>query len=49
LSEIFAGKRNISARLAVKLEKVPGISSHYWLGLRMEYDLYLAMHKEASA
>ncbi len=47
LSEIFAGKRNISARLAVKLEKILGISYHYWLGLQMEYDLFVAKQLEA--
>lgn len=47
LSDIFAGKRNISARLAVKLEKILGISSHYWLGLQMEYDLFVAKQLEA--
>ena len=49
LSEIFAGKRNISARLAVRLEKLFGISSNYWLGLQMEYDLYVAKQLEATA
>lgn len=47
LSEIFAGKRNISAKLAVRLEKLLGISSHYWLGLQMEYDLFVARQEEA--
>ena len=42
LSEIFAGKRNISAKLAIRIEKLLGSSSHYWLGMQMEYDLYLA-------
>src|SRR5476649_2696649 len=46
LSEIFAGKRNISAILAVKLEKLLGISSHYWLGLQMEYHLFVARQAE---
>lgn len=49
LSEIFSGKRNISARLAVKLEKALGISSHYWLSLQMEYDLFIARQEEAHA
>ena len=49
LSEIFAGKRNISARLTVRLEKILGISSHYWLGLQMEYDLFIAKQLEAHA
>ena len=47
LSEIFAGKRNISATLAVRLEKLLEISSHYWLGLQMEYDLFIAKQEEA--
>ena len=49
LSEIFSGKRNISATLAVRLEKLLGISSHYWLGMQMEYDLFLAKQAEAAA
>lgn len=49
LSEIFAGKRNISAVLAVRLEKLLGISSHYWLGMQMEYDLFLAKQAETAA
>jgi addiction module HigA family antidote len=49
LSEIFAGKRNISARLAIRLEKLLGISSHYWFGMQMEYDLYIAKQEEAVA
>lgn len=46
LSEIFAGKRNIPAKLAVKLEKLFGISAQYWLGLQMYYDLYQAKQQE---
>jgi len=49
LSEIFSGTRNISAKLAVKLEKLLGISAHYWLGLQMEYDLYIAKQEETMA
>jgi addiction module HigA family antidote len=47
LSEIFAGKRNISAALAVRLEKFLGISAHYWLGMQTEYDLFIARQEEA--
>jgi len=47
LSEIFAGKRNISATLAIRLEKLLGVSSHYWLGMQMEYDLFIARQEEA--
>ncbi len=46
LSEIFAGKRNISAKLAVKLEKLFGSSAHYWLGLQMAFDLYQSKQQE---
>jgi antitoxin HigA-1 len=46
LSDIFAGKRNISAKLALKLEKLLAISAQYWLGMQMEYDLYLAKESE---
>jgi antitoxin HigA-1 len=47
LSEIFAGKRNISAALAVKLQKLLGVSAHYWFGMQMEYDLFVAKREEA--
>jgi HTH-type transcriptional regulator/antitoxin HigA len=47
LSEIFAGKRNISAKLALRLEKLLNISANYWLGMQMEYDLYVARHEMA--
>jgi HTH-type transcriptional regulator/antitoxin HigA len=46
LSEIFAGKRNISASLAVRLERLFDTSSHYWLGMQMEYDLFIAKKKK---
>jgi len=45
LSEIFAGKRNISAKLALRLEKLLDVSANYWLGMQMEYDLYIARHE----
>lgn len=40
LSGIFAGKRNISAKLAIKLEKLLQVSAQYWAGLQMTYDLH---------
>ncbi|WP_316750442.1 HigA family addiction module antitoxin [Pedobacter gandavensis] len=48
LSQIFTGKRNISITLALKLEKVLGISAEYWIGLQTAYDLQEA-RKEAMA
>lgn len=46
LSELFKGKRNINARLAVRLEKVLSISAEYWLGLQSAYDLGQARELE---
>lgn len=46
LSELFKGKRHINARLAVKLEKVLGISAEYWMGLQSAYDLTIARELE---
>lgn len=45
LSEIFSGKRNISAKLALKIESLLDISANYWLGMQMEYDLFIARHE----
>ncbi|GGC33278.1 hypothetical protein GCM10011386_26710 [Parapedobacter defluvii] len=39
LSELFSGKRNITATTAVKLERELGISAEYWIGLQTDYDL----------
>lgn len=46
LSQIFTGKRNISAQLAIKLEKRLGISAAYWFGLQNAYDLQQARQLE---
>lgn len=46
LSELFKGKRNINARLAVTLEKALGISAEYWLGMQSAYDLGQARELE---
>jgi len=46
LSQIFTGKRNISAQLAIKLEKYLNISAAYWFGLQNAYDLQQARHLE---
>ena len=48
LSEILKGKRNISPRLAVRLEKVLNISAEYWLNLQMAWDLQKARNEEYS-
>lgn len=46
LSQIFNGKRNISAQLAIKLEKYLGVSAEYWYGLQNAYDLHEARHHQ---
>src|SRR5580698_3235612 len=46
LSELFKGKRNINARIAVKLEIALGINAEYWLGLQSAYDLKIAREIE---
>ena len=46
LSEIMNGKRNISPKLAVKLEKALGVSAEYWLNLQMAWDLQNAREEE---
>jgi len=46
LSELFKGKRNINARLVVRLEKAMNVSAEYWLGLQSAYDLTAARELE---
>ena len=46
LSLIFAGKRNISAQLALKIGKFLGTSAEYWYSMQNAYDLQLARLEE---
>jgi len=46
LSELFSGKRNITAIIAVRLEKALGISAEYWIGLQTAFDLAKAREAE---
>ncbi len=45
LGEIVNGKRSITANVALKLEKELGISAEFWLGLQMDYDLFIERSK----
>jgi antitoxin HigA-1 len=45
LSEIFKGKRNITATTALKLEQVLNISAEFWMGLQSDFDLSKARKK----
>ncbi len=42
LSLLFAGKRNISAQLALKIGKFLGTSAEYWYGMQTAFDLQKA-------
>lgn len=42
LSLLFAGKRNISAQLALKIGKFLNTSAEYWYGMQTAYDLQKA-------
>lgn len=39
LSDILKGRRNISAAIALKLEKALGIDAAFWMRLQVDYDL----------
>jgi addiction module HigA family antidote len=48
VSEILNGKRDITAEIALRLERATNISARLWLGLQNDYDLLL-VGKEKSA
>ena len=45
LTDILKGRRNISATIALKLEKALGIEADFWMRLQMDYDLLLERRK----
>ena len=42
ISEIVNGKRSISAETALRIGRALGTSGELWLGLQMEYDIWVA-------
>lgn len=48
LSEIMNGKKRVTARTAIQLEGVFGLSARAWLGLQQELDL-AAAHESGPA
>jgi len=46
LSLLFAGKRNISAQLALKIGKYLGTSAEYWYGMQTAFDLQKARYED---
>jgi HTH-type transcriptional regulator/antitoxin HigA len=50
MSDILKGKRNITEEIALKIEKVLGISAEFWMRLQVEYNisiLRVKMHQAA--
>jgi HTH-type transcriptional regulator/antitoxin HigA len=50
MSDILKGKRNISEEIALKIEKILGISAEFWMRLQVEYNISVlrAKMKEAA-
>lgn len=46
ISDIIHARRNITPRLAVKLEKALGINAEYWMNLQTSYDIAQARELE---
>lgn len=44
-SELLHGKRHIGAYLALRLEKMLGISAEYWMRVQVYYDLFKEREK----
>ena len=49
MSEVINGKRNISAALALKLEKALGIQAEFWMKYQVNYEINLIriQHKKS--
>lgn len=48
-SDLLYGRRHIGASVALKLEKLLGISAEYWMRLQVYHDLYVERNKEKEA
>lgn len=47
INEIVLGKRSLTADTALRLARFFGVSSRFWLGLQMDYDLEEAQRRLA--
>jgi len=47
VSELLRGKRDITAEIAIRLERATNISARFWLGLQNDYDLSAVSKKKA--
>lgn len=48
ISEVLNGKRDITAEIALRLERATRASAKLWLGLQNDYDLLKTQKKKAS-
>ena len=45
IAELPHGKRHVGAYLALRLEKMLGISAEYWMRVQVYYDLFMERQK----
>lgn len=45
-NELLQGKRKITVKMALKLEKEIGASAEFWIGLQTQYDLEIERQKD---
>jgi antitoxin HigA-1 len=48
LNELIHGKRGVTPDTALRLAQVLGMPADFWLGLQIDYDLWLAMRGPAA-
>ena len=49
INEIVNGKRGITPGTALRLAKVCGVSSDFWMNVQLRWDLYFAQQVESQA
>ena len=49
INEIVNGKRGITPGTALRLAKVFGVSSDFWMNVQLRWDLYFAQQAESQA
>jgi antitoxin HigA-1 len=48
-SDLLYGRRHVGASLAIKLERLLGVSAEYWMRLQVYHDLFVERNKEKEA
>jgi addiction module HigA family antidote len=48
INQILSGHSRITPQMALRLDKVTGISAEYWLSLQCQFDLFQARQQLAS-